>query len=285
MCRCDAFAVWGFGLTGVNVSLCLGYRGGVAGRGCALVVFRRPTVGVARCRRSGRRQLVGEMGLRGVSGMTPREQVRSYRVVLTWACSHTALSFIANKFAPTVWCLPGLAVIPRYRSSRASPAPTGFGGVAQALWEQSLLAIGDAAACSHTALSFFAGKPRSHRVWWWGTGIVGAELARDWGCRGVQSYRIIVLRGQASLQQGLVVWQACVGAELARDWGCCGLQSYRVIVLRGQARLPQGLVVWHRHCGSRACSRLGMPRLAVIPRHRSSRASPAPTGLGGLSRP
>ncbi len=87
----------------------------------------------------------------------------------------------------------GASGTPRYHSSRASLAPTGT----VFLWERCLPANQALWCIRHTALSFFAGKPRSngHSV------FVGAVLARESGAGVHQAHRVIILRGQASLQQ------------------------------------------------------------------------------------
>ncbi|MCD5972824.1 hypothetical protein KDX24_16375, partial [Pseudomonas sp. CDFA 550] len=92
------------------------------------------------------------------------------------------------------------------------------------LWEQSLLAILATGFHSRTASSFIASKLGSHRIsatpgsagrtsghalnilrqkYRAHVYFVGAELARDIGDGVSKPYRVIVLRGQASLQQDL----------------------------------------------------------------------------------
>jgi hypothetical protein len=51
-----------------------------------------------------------------------------------------------------------------------------------------------------TALPFFAGKPRSNRR---NTALVGAGLARESVDSIKQAHRVTVLRGQATLLQGI----------------------------------------------------------------------------------
>ncbi len=174
MCRCDAFAVWDSGLTGVNVSLCLGYRG---------------------VRRGG--------GVRwGFSG--------DQRLVWWWS---------------TGWCLAEVCC-----------------GCTGGSRTSSLLPFG--AYC------------------------------------GLESYRVIVLRGQASLPQ-VRWWAGIVGAELARDGGAAVWSDTASSFFAGKPRS-------HRFGGGRALWELsllamGALRFGVIPRHRLSRASPAPTGAGGVA--
>ncbi len=86
---------------------------------------------------------------------------------------HTALSFFAGE--PRSYGRTrrsGVSVKPHHRSSRASLAPTGEPGAAMYLshrvivlrGQASLLRANRAPRCiCHTALSFFAGEPRSYR--------------------------------------------------------------------------------------------------------------------------
>ncbi|KFE53738.1 hypothetical protein IV01_18725 [Pseudomonas syringae] len=104
-----------------------------------------------------------------------------------------------------------------------------------------------------TALSFFAGKPRSNRCPYL---PVGAVLAREKGGAVWQADRVIVHREQARLPHenensrftalsffaGKPRSNRCpylpVGTVLARDKGGAVWQADRVIVYREQARLP-----------------------------------------------
>jgi len=172
---------------------------------------------------------------------------------------------------------PGLAGIPRHRSSRAPR----FG--------------------RHTALSFFAGKRAhtgDHRTYW----SEACPRIRHPGLAGIPRYRSS--RASALLQ----AITEPVGARLARESGDAVWQAYRVIVHRGQARsYKRSPNLWERGlpanratrfgrytalsffagkraptadqrtCWSEACPRIRRPGLAGIPRHRSSRAS-ASTG-------
>ena len=84
-------------------------------------------------------------------------------------------------------------------------------------------------------------------------------------------FRVIVHRGQARSYRRA---PKSVGAVPGRDWGDAVHQTYRVIVHREQARLLQKSA---ETCGSGACPRFGRLGSSDIPRHRSSRASSAPT--------
>jgi len=155
---------------------------------------------------------------------------------------HTASSFIASKLGSnrnrrTRWseACPrirrrGLPGIPRHRSSRASPAPTEI------------------------------------------VEPVGARLARESGGAVLQAYRAIVHREQARLQQkssnplerGLPANQA---ARYSRHTASSFIAS------------KPGSHRNRRTRWSEACPRIRRRGLAGIPRHRSSRASPAPTEI------
>jgi len=83
---------------------------------------------------------------------------------------------------------------PRHRSSRASALLQMITG----LLERGLPANWALRCIRLTALSFFAGKPRSNRQ----LNPVGAVLARDMSGAVYQEDRVIVHRGQAPLPQG-----------------------------------------------------------------------------------
>ncbi|VVP04561.1 hypothetical protein PS862_03027 [Pseudomonas fluorescens] len=155
----------------------------------------------------------------------------------------TALPFFAGKprsYRRTKRC--GVPVAPRYRSSRASLAPTGEPSAAVYLLHRvivlrgqaSLLQANRAPRClCHTASSFFA--------------------CRSQACRRTSAavyllHRVIVLRGQASLLQ----------ANRAPRCLCHTASSFFA-------------------CRSQACRRTKRCGVAVAPRHRSSPASLAPT--------
>ena len=143
----------------------------------------------------------------------------------------------------------GLSGRSRHRSSRASTAPTGY-AARQAhrvivLREQARLQQGTRDA-RQIASSFIAGKHRSHRV----RGTPGASRHRS---------------SRAS----------------SAPTGYAARQAHRVIVLREQARLPQGTRHARRIASSFFASKLASHRVGGTPgasRHRSSRASSAPTG-------
>gem|GEM_PF-2899389 len=124
----------------------------------------------------------------------------------------------------------------------------------------------------HTAPSFIASKPGSNR----GTrSVVGARLARESGGAVLQAYRVIVHCEQARLPQkssnplerGLPANQA---ARFCRHTAPSFIASKLGSNRNRRTR-------W-----SEACPRIRRRGLAGIPRHRSSRASPAPTGEHGL---
>ncbi|VVO82112.1 hypothetical protein PS874_01732 [Pseudomonas fluorescens] len=120
----------------------------------------------------------------------------------------------------------GVSIAPRYRFSRASLAPTGEPGAAVYLshrvivfrGQASLLQANRALGCiCRTALSFFAGKPRSYRR----TGRWGASVA--------PRYRF----SRASLAP---TGEPGAGVHL----------SHRVIVFRGHARSLHRSLQWSR---------------------------------------
>ncbi|VVP35088.1 hypothetical protein PS903_04471 [Pseudomonas fluorescens] len=186
----------------------------------------------------------------------------------------TALSFFACRSqACRRTGQRGLSVVPRYRSSQASLAPTGEPGNAVYLLHRVIVLRGQASLLQAnrpprficcTALSFFAGKPRSYRR----TGQRGLSVApRHRSSRASLAptgepatavyllYRVIVLRRQASLLQ----------ANRATRFICCTASSF----FAGKPRS-------YRRTGQRG--------LSVAPRHRSSRASLAPTGEPGTAQ-
>ncbi len=178
MCRCDAFAVWDSGLTGVNVSLCLGYRG---------------------VRRGG--------GVRwGFSG--------DQRLVWWWStgwclaevcCGCTGGSRTSSLLPFGAYCgLESYRVIV-LRGQASLPQVRWWAGIVGA----ELARDGGAAVWSDTASSFIAGKPSSHRGGWCGSDAASSFFAgepRSNRFSGGRVYRIIVYRGQARLPQ-----EACRG--------------------------------------------------------------------------
>ena len=121
-----------------------------------------------------------------------------------------------------------------------------------------------------------------------------------------QTDRVIVLRGQASLQQGpysvgavlarelgAAVYQAHrglnVGAVLARDMSGAVYQEDRVIVHRGQAPLPQGaagrqedlVIVYRERCGQATarCQNRAIAEGRDYRKSRMSRSSLRPTKI------
>ncbi len=185
----------------------------------------------------------------------------------------TALSFFACRSqACRRTGRRGVSVVPRYRSSRASLAPTGEPGAAVYLLyrvivlrgQASLLQANRAPRCiCCTALSFFACRSQACRR----TGRRGVSVAPRYrssraslaptgepGAAVYLLYRVIVLRGQASLLQ----------ANRAPRCICCTALSFFA-------------------CRSQACRRTRRRGVSVAPRHRSSRASLAPTGEPGTA--
>ncbi|VVO65811.1 hypothetical protein PS850_01058 [Pseudomonas fluorescens] len=178
----------------------------------------------------------------------------------------TALSFFACRRTGH----RGVSVAPRYRSSPVGARLAGEPGTAVFLLHRVIVFRGQASLLQAnraprficcTALSFFAGKPRSYRR----TGRRGLSVA--------PRYRF-----------------SPVGARLAGEPGTAVYLSHRVIVLRGQASLLQANRAPRFFCRTALSFFAGKPRsyrrtghcgLSVAPRYRSSRASLAPTGEPG----